>query len=236
MTLGMPTLVTFTVSIEVVTRTHWNAGQRKLLTDRIERKKNPARRTKDIQIIFRTSTYCFWPVLTPLRTPTSHAAVEMHWNLIIPSSYDSLLCWLVWWLLGCCHGAAETQGVQVLLLWFSFTYLLTYSYIFLFLSLSFRNDHHIQVNNIVLQDVRHEEAVAALKNTSDMVYLKVAKPGPVHLNDMYAPPDYSSSTYLPLPASPSFQHCWKWCRFIYIHWGMGVRKEMVWVRGPCFCP
>ena len=29
-----------------------------------------------------------------------------------------------------------------------------------------------------------------------MVYLKVAKPGPVHLNDMYAPPDYSSSTYL----------------------------------------
>lgn len=53
-----------------------------------------------------------------------------------------------------------------------------------------------QVNNIVLQDVRHEEAVAALKNTSDMVYLKVAKPGPVHLNDMYAPPDYSSSTYL----------------------------------------
>lgn len=57
---------------------------------------------------------------------------------------------------------------------------------------------HMQVNNIVLQDVRHEEAVAALKNTSDMVYLKVAKPGPVHLNDMYAPPDYSSSTYLPL--------------------------------------
>ncbi|MEQ2187972.1 hypothetical protein GOODEAATRI_010192, partial [Goodea atripinnis] len=55
------------------------------------------------------------------------------------------------------------------------------------------------VNNIVLQDVRHEEAVAALKNTSDMVYLKVAKPGPVHLNDMYAPPDYSSSTYLPRP-------------------------------------
>uniref|UniRef100_A0A8C6KDX8 Discs large MAGUK scaffold protein 3 n=1 Tax=Nothobranchius furzeri TaxID=105023 RepID=A0A8C6KDX8_NOTFU len=58
-------------------------------------------------------------------------------------------------------------------------------------------DRLLAVNNIVLQDVRHEEAVAALKNTSDMVYLKVAKPGPVHLNDMYAPPDYSSSTYLP---------------------------------------
>lgn len=62
----------------------------------------------------------------------------------------------------------------------------------------FFNNHHIQVNNIVLQDVRHEEAVAALKNTSDMVYLKVAKPGPVHLNDLYAPPDYSSSTYPPV--------------------------------------
>lgn len=52
----------------------------------------------------------------------------------------------------------------------------------------------LQVNNTNLQDVRHEEAVAALKNTSDMVYLKVAKPGNVHLNDMYAPPDYASST------------------------------------------
>ncbi|KAJ8015682.1 hypothetical protein DPEC_G00028640 [Dallia pectoralis] len=54
-------------------------------------------------------------------------------------------------------------------------------------------DRLLAVNNIVLQDVRHEEAVAALKNTSDMVYLKVAKPGPVHVNDMYAPPDYSST-------------------------------------------
>lgn len=69
---------------------------------------------------------------------------------------------------------------------------------FCFFSILLPNTHHMQVNNIVLQDVRHEEAVAALKNTSDMVYLKVAKPGPVHLNDMYAPPDYSSSTYIPL--------------------------------------
>lgn len=53
-----------------------------------------------------------------------------------------------------------------------------------------------QVNNISLQEVRHEEAVAALKNTSDMVYLKVAKPGGSHLNDVYAPPDYASSKYL----------------------------------------
>uniref|UniRef100_A0A673ACA1 Discs, large homolog 3 (Drosophila) n=1 Tax=Sphaeramia orbicularis TaxID=375764 RepID=A0A673ACA1_9TELE len=57
-------------------------------------------------------------------------------------------------------------------------------------------DRLLAVNNIVLQDVRHEEAVAALKNTSDMVYLKVAKPGPVHLNDMYAPPDYSSNNHV----------------------------------------
>ncbi|XP_030648766.1 disks large homolog 3 isoform X6 [Chanos chanos] len=59
-------------------------------------------------------------------------------------------------------------------------------------------DNSIYITKIIeggaaQKDVRHEEAVAALKNTSDMVYLKVAKPGPVHLNDMYAPPDYSST-------------------------------------------
>ncbi|XP_036858685.1 disks large homolog 3 isoform X2 [Manis javanica] len=54
-------------------------------------------------------------------------------------------------------------------------------------------DRLLAVNNTNLQDVRHEEAVASLKNTSDMVYLKVAKPGSLHLNDMYAPPDYTST-------------------------------------------
>ncbi|XP_020832189.1 disks large homolog 3 isoform X4 [Phascolarctos cinereus] len=54
-------------------------------------------------------------------------------------------------------------------------------------------DRLLAVNNTNLQDVRHEEAVASLKNTSDMVYLKVAKPGSVHLNDMYAAPDYAST-------------------------------------------
>uniref|UniRef100_A0A665XC96 Discs, large homolog 3 (Drosophila) n=1 Tax=Echeneis naucrates TaxID=173247 RepID=A0A665XC96_ECHNA len=63
-------------------------------------------------------------------------------------------------------------------------------------------DRLLAVNSTVLQDVRHEEAVAALKNTVDMVYLKVAKPGPVHLNDMYAPPDYSSM-YPPPQVTPS---------------------------------
>uniref|UniRef100_A0A7M4EDE0 Discs large MAGUK scaffold protein 3 n=1 Tax=Crocodylus porosus TaxID=8502 RepID=A0A7M4EDE0_CROPO len=57
-------------------------------------------------------------------------------------------------------------------------------------------DRLLAVNNTNLQDVRHEEAVAALKNTSDMVYLKVAKPGNVHLNDMYAPPDYATFSAL----------------------------------------
>ncbi|XP_025021074.1 disks large homolog 3 [Python bivittatus] len=54
-------------------------------------------------------------------------------------------------------------------------------------------DRLLAVNNTNLQEVRHEEAVAALKNTSDMVYLKVAKPGSSHLNDLYAPPDYAST-------------------------------------------
>uniref|UniRef100_A0A8B9WYJ3 PDZ domain-containing protein n=1 Tax=Bos mutus grunniens TaxID=30521 RepID=A0A8B9WYJ3_BOSMU len=37
-------------------------------------------------------------------------------------------------------------------------------------------DRLLAVNNTNLQDVRHEEAVASLKNTSDMVYLKVRQP------------------------------------------------------------
>ena len=34
-----------------------------------------------------------------------------------------------------------------------------------------------QVNNVSLEDVMHEDAVAALKNTYDVVYLRVAKQG-----------------------------------------------------------
>ncbi|XP_077002065.1 disks large homolog 3 isoform X3 [Tamandua tetradactyla] len=59
-------------------------------------------------------------------------------------------------------------------------------------------DNSIYITKIIeggaaQKDVRHEEAVASLKNTSDMVYLKVAKPGNLQLNDMYAPPDYAST-------------------------------------------
>ncbi|XP_053555046.1 disks large homolog 3 isoform X4 [Bombina bombina] len=61
-------------------------------------------------------------------------------------------------------------------------------------------DNSIYITKIIeggaaQKDGRHEEAVAALKNTSDMVYLKVAKPGPVHLNEIYAPPDYASTAF-----------------------------------------
>ncbi|CAM4707848.1 unnamed protein product, partial [Caretta caretta] len=49
------------------------------------------------------------------------------------------------------------------------------------------------VNNVGLEDVMHEDAVAALKNTYDVVYLKVAKPTNMYLNDSYAPPDITTS-------------------------------------------
>lgn len=43
-----------------------------------------------------------------------------------------------------------------------------------------------------LEDVMHEDAVAALKNTYDVVYLKVAKPSNAYLSDSYAPPDITT--------------------------------------------
>uniref|UniRef100_A0A8C6XWR7 DLG4 protein n=1 Tax=Naja naja TaxID=35670 RepID=A0A8C6XWR7_NAJNA len=54
-------------------------------------------------------------------------------------------------------------------------------------------DKILAVNNVSLEDVMHEDAVAALKNTFDVVYLKVAKPTTLDLNDSYAPPDLTSS-------------------------------------------
>ncbi|XP_069071638.1 disks large homolog 4 isoform X4 [Pleurodeles waltl] len=54
-------------------------------------------------------------------------------------------------------------------------------------------DKILAVNNVSLEDVMHEDAVAALKNTSDVVYLKVAKPTNLYLNDSYAPPDITTS-------------------------------------------
>lgn len=52
-----------------------------------------------------------------------------------------------------------------------------------------------QVNNYSLEEVSHEEAVAILKNTSDVVYLKVGKPTNVYLSDPYGPPDITHCEY-----------------------------------------
>uniref|UniRef100_A0A4W5RP42 Discs, large homolog 2 (Drosophila) n=1 Tax=Hucho hucho TaxID=62062 RepID=A0A4W5RP42_9TELE len=46
-------------------------------------------------------------------------------------------------------------------------------------------DRLLMVNNYTLEEVSHEEAVAILKNTSDVVYLKVGKPTSVYLSDPY---------------------------------------------------
>ncbi|XP_058043499.1 disks large homolog 1 isoform X8 [Ahaetulla prasina] len=54
-------------------------------------------------------------------------------------------------------------------------------------------DKLMAVNNVCLEEVTHEEAVAALKNTSDFVYLKLAKPSSMFINDAYAPPEITGS-------------------------------------------
>ncbi|XP_056327369.1 discs large homolog 1-like protein isoform X12 [Danio aesculapii] len=54
-------------------------------------------------------------------------------------------------------------------------------------------DKLLAVNSSCLEEVTHEHAVTALKNTPDVVYLKVAKPNSVFMNDSYAPPDITNS-------------------------------------------
>uniref|UniRef100_A0A3B4BE54 Uncharacterized protein n=1 Tax=Periophthalmus magnuspinnatus TaxID=409849 RepID=A0A3B4BE54_9GOBI len=54
-------------------------------------------------------------------------------------------------------------------------------------------DKLLAVNSSCLEEVTHEHAVTALKNTPDVVYLKVAKPNSVFINDSYAPPDITTS-------------------------------------------
>ncbi|XP_077956145.1 discs large homolog 1-like protein isoform X12 [Gasterosteus aculeatus] len=54
-------------------------------------------------------------------------------------------------------------------------------------------DKLLAVNSACLEDVSHEHAVTALKNTPDVVYLKVAKPNSVFVNDSFAPPDLTNS-------------------------------------------
>uniref|UniRef100_A0A8C7LFV7 Disks large homolog 1 n=1 Tax=Oncorhynchus kisutch TaxID=8019 RepID=A0A8C7LFV7_ONCKI len=54
-------------------------------------------------------------------------------------------------------------------------------------------DKLLAVNSACLEEVSHEHAVTALKNTPDVVYLKVAKPNSVFMNDSFAPPDITNS-------------------------------------------
>ncbi|XP_034034742.1 disks large homolog 2 [Thalassophryne amazonica] len=61
-------------------------------------------------------------------------------------------------------------------------------------------DRLLMVNNYSLEEVSHEEAVAILKNTSDVVYLKVGKPTSVYLSDPYGPPDITH------PFSPAMEN------------------------------
>uniref|UniRef100_A0A8C7LGV2 Discs large MAGUK scaffold protein 4 n=1 Tax=Oncorhynchus kisutch TaxID=8019 RepID=A0A8C7LGV2_ONCKI len=55
-------------------------------------------------------------------------------------------------------------------------------------------DKILAVNSVCLEDVMHEDAVGALKNTAEVVYLRVAKPNNLYLNS-YNPPDLT--TYSP---------------------------------------
>ncbi|XP_057595261.1 disks large homolog 1 isoform X6 [Hippopotamus amphibius kiboko] len=55
-------------------------------------------------------------------------------------------------------------------------------------------DKLLAVNSVCLEEVTHEEAVTALKNTSDFVYLKVAKPTSMYMSDGYVPPDITNSS------------------------------------------
>uniref|UniRef100_A0A3Q0SU72 Discs large MAGUK scaffold protein 4 n=1 Tax=Amphilophus citrinellus TaxID=61819 RepID=A0A3Q0SU72_AMPCI len=56
-------------------------------------------------------------------------------------------------------------------------------------------DKILAVNHMSLEDVLHEDAVSALKNTGEVVYLKVATPTSqyIHPIDRYSPPDLTSS-------------------------------------------
>lgn len=50
----------------------------------------------------------------------------------------------------------------------------------------------MQVNAACLEEVTHEEAVAALKSTPDVVYLRVAKHTSLFINDNFPPPDVTN--------------------------------------------
>lgn len=71
----------------------------------------------------------------------------------------------------------------------------------------------IQVNNVCLEDVMHEDAVGALKNTAEVVYLRVAKPNNLFLTNSYNPPDLTSSKHV--------------FTLLFVHWETGSMRENV---------
>uniref|UniRef100_A0A3P8WW73 Discs, large homolog 4a (Drosophila) n=1 Tax=Cynoglossus semilaevis TaxID=244447 RepID=A0A3P8WW73_CYNSE len=57
-------------------------------------------------------------------------------------------------------------------------------------------DKILAVNNVCLEDVMHEDAVGALKNTAEVVYLRVAKPNNLFLTNSYNPPDLTTYSHM----------------------------------------
>ncbi|XP_058494062.1 disks large homolog 1-like isoform X4 [Solea solea] len=54
-------------------------------------------------------------------------------------------------------------------------------------------DKLVAVNGSCLEEVTHEEAVAVLKSTTDVVYLRISKHTSLFINDNFPPPDVTNS-------------------------------------------
>lgn len=65
----------------------------------------------------------------------------------------------------------------------------------------------LQVNASCLEEVTHEEAVAALKSTPDVVYLRVAKHTSLFINDNFPPPDVTNCKYAPSQLLLNYNEC-----------------------------
>lgn len=63
-----------------------------------------------------------------------------------------------------------------------------------------------QVNASCLEEVTHEEAVAALKSTPDVVYLRVAKHTSLFINENFPPPDVTNCEYTYLTVHQSWNN------------------------------
>ncbi|CAN0296377.1 unnamed protein product [Lampetra fluviatilis] len=75
----------------------------------------------------------------------------------------------------------------------------------------------MKVNSMSLSEVTHEDAVGTLKNTSDVVYLKVAKPVGVYTSDSYgSPPDVASSCECGLLARSRVRATQRTCDEAYV--------------------